>query len=73
MCSREGWEGWFVTQAAFQRRADALAAALDGNHPRAHLPGWIVAYVLRVAALEVGYPVPLIVLMESNDRALTHA
>jgi hypothetical protein len=32
-----------------------------------------MAHVLRVAALEVGHPMSLVVLMEPDDPALAHA
>jgi hypothetical protein len=47
-------------------------AALDGNDPRAHLPGRIVANVLRVAALEVGNPMVLVVLVKPHDAPGRH-
>ena len=62
-----------ITEPTFERRAEPLVASLDGNHPRPHLPGWIVTHVLRVPAFEVRHPVVLRVPMESDDPSYRHA
>jgi hypothetical protein len=70
---RESDVGGRVAAYALERRPDSLAAPLEGNHPRPHLPGWIVTHVLRVAALEVSHPVILLVLMKAHDSPGNHA
>jgi hypothetical protein len=45
-----------------------LRSPLFAIHPRTVLPRRIVAHVARVAALEIGHPVTLLVPMESDDR-----
>ena len=62
-----------ITQPTLERRADARTAALDGNDPWPHLPGRIVSHVLRMAALELGHPVPFVVLSEADDTPRRHA
>jgi hypothetical protein len=46
--------------------------AFGGEDPGAEGPGWVVADVLGVAALEVGDPVGVFVLVEGDDFALGH-
>jgi hypothetical protein len=55
--------------ALFALKLDTEAAlpALRGRHPRTLLPGRTMAHVLRVAALKLGHPVGVFVLMEAND------
>ena len=59
-----------VTWRAIQRRPDVLPARLVGQHPCAVLPGRVVPDVLGVTALQLGDPVPLFILMKTNDPAL---
>jgi hypothetical protein len=55
--------------ALFALKLDTEAAlpALRGRHPRTLLPGRTMAHVLRVAALKLGHPVGVLVLMETYD------
>lgn len=46
--------------------------AFGGEDPGAESPGWVVADVLGVAALEVGDPVGLVVLVKGDDFAFGH-
>ena len=41
-----------------------------GRHPRPHLPGRRVADVLGMAARELGDPLPLGILVESDDATI---
>jgi hypothetical protein len=59
-----------VALDAVETDAEAAAAALWGDDPRATFPGRVVADVLVVAALQFGYPVPLRVLVEVRDLTL---
>ncbi len=47
--------------------ADVRGATFGGEDPGAEGPGRVVADVLGVAALQVGDPVGLLVLVESDD------
>ena len=67
-----GISGRGIAEWALERRADARMAALDGNDPRPHLPGRIVANVLGVAALEVGNPMVLVVLVKAHNAPGRH-
>ena len=49
--------------------AEAAGAAFGGEDPGAKGPGRVVADVLGVAAVEVGDPVGLLVLVEGDDFA----
>ena len=49
--------------------ADVTPAAFFGNDPLARSPRWIVTRVLRVAAVELGHPMRLIVLMKRGYAA----
>ena len=42
------------------------------GHPLAHLPWWIVAHVLAVAALELRHPVAFVVEVIADDAARDH-
>jgi hypothetical protein len=52
---------------ALQPLPDHAVPAGVGQHPWTDLPRRLVAHVLGVAALEVGYPVAFDVLMKSRD------
>ena len=60
----------FATAAARQRLSHPPGAPFRRRHPLPHLPGRVVPHVLAVAALELGDPVSLLVLMEAGDPAL---
>jgi hypothetical protein len=61
------------TAAAVQQHSQVSFPALRRDDPGASLPGRIVAHVLGMAALQVGHPMPLLILMEVNNAALlTH-
>lgn len=47
-------------------------AAFRGEDPGAEGPRWVVANVLGMAALEVGDPVGVFVLVEGDDFAFGH-
>lgn len=49
--------------------AEVRGAAFGSEDPGTEGPGWIVADVLGVAAVEVSNPVGLVVLMEGDDFA----
>ncbi len=56
------------TPAARKGLACFFQALRGVEHPGAGLPGWLVAQVLGMAARQLGDPVPVIVLMESDDE-----
>lgn len=41
--------------------------SLDTDYPGAQLPGWLVPYMLSVAAGQVCHPVVVLVLMKANN------
>ena len=47
--------------------------AFGSEHPRAESPGRIVADVVRVAALKVGDPVTVLVLVKADDFSQGHS
>lgn len=49
--------------------ADVRGAAFGSEDPGTEGPGWVMADVLRMAAVEVSNPVRLVVLMEGDDFA----
>src|SRR5690349_23554018 len=57
-----------VAEDAVQLDAEPGGAAFRGGHPWADLPWRIVTNVLAVPASKLGYPVPFVILVESNDR-----
>ena len=61
---------FLCTFLARQLAAKVGRAALRSNHPRPVLPRRIVADMLGVAALEVGDPIAVLVLMKGNNSAL---
>src|SRR5579872_2543032 len=73
-----GWSIWdgralrrrSIAENAVQSSTNESAPPFLGGHPGADLPGRIVADVLGVTALEIGDPVPLLVLVKANDPAL---
>lgn len=52
---------------AIKYRTEHRLAAGFTEHPWAALPGRIVAHVLRVAAFELGHPMPLVIDAKAND------
>jgi hypothetical protein len=66
-------DGGSITEAALERRPNARVATLDGNDPLAHLPGWLVPNVLGVTAFELGHPLSLVILVETDDSLCHHA
>ena len=52
---------------AWEFVAEMFAAALRCGHPFAVGPGRVVTDVLLVAALEFGYPVVVLILVEADD------
>jgi hypothetical protein len=59
-----------VAEAAVDRRADPLAAALRLEHPRLREERRPVPHVALVAAPELGDPLALVVVVEADDRPL---
>src|SRR5579859_1018944 len=59
-----------VALDAVEPEAEAAAAALRRDHPRAALPRRVVADVLVVPALQLGHPVPLLVPVVARDWTL---
>src|ERR687884_428414 len=57
----------FVTLFAVEFEAEAGGAALFGEHPFARDERRVVAHVLRVAAVEQGAPVALVVAVVADD------
>ena len=55
---------------ALQPLANHAGPAVVGENPRTHLPRRVVAHVLGVAALQVGHPVILGVLVKTDDLPL---
>ena len=55
------------TPAAGKGLAYFFKALRGVEYPGAGLPGWLVAQVLGVAAGQLGNPVPVVVLVESDD------
>ncbi len=51
-------------------RADVRLPALWRHHPGAAAQRWIMSHVLGVAALEVGNPVVMLVLVKGDDPPL---
>jgi hypothetical protein len=54
----------------FEFRSQELRAPVFGEHPGPILPGRLVADMTRVAALEIGHPVILLVLVKTDNRPL---
>src|SRR5262249_16049975 len=59
-----------VAQNAVQDGAETFSTGRLGQDPLAHLPRWIMAYMLRVAALQLGHPVLLVVLSETGNASV---
>lgn len=55
---------------AGEHQTQELRAALGRYDQRPVDPGWIVANVLIVSALKLGYPMPLIILVKADDSLL---
>ena len=53
-----------------QQAVDGFGPAICSDDPRPVAPWWIMPDMLVVAALELSYPVLLIVLMEADNAAL---
>ena len=56
-----------ATFHAHQRLGEKTLSPRFRGDPLAYLPGRIVPHVLGVTAFEIGYPVLLFILMESDD------
>jgi hypothetical protein len=63
---------FFITPLAVEFEAEAGGAALFGEHPLAPDERRVVADVLRVAAVEDGPPVALVVEVVSDDAPPHH-
>src|SRR5437762_2637389 len=63
---------WFSAVAldAVQPHPEPAAAAFRGDDPRATLPRRVVADVLVVPALQLGHPVPFLILVEARNPTL---
>jgi len=61
---------YFIALLARERFADLLYAALRRHHPGAIGPRRVVPHVLWVAALEVGDPVAVLILMKAHDSPI---
>ena len=59
----------FVADHTVQRLTQSRTTAVLRQHPRALLPRRVVTDVLIVTALELGYPVTFIILMEAGHAA----
>lgn len=59
-----------IAERTGKRRPDALGATSCSQDPRSLLERRTVPDVLIVAAGELGYPVAVIILMESSDRPI---
>ena len=57
-------------EAALEQRADPSFSALGVDDPFTHLERRVVAHVALMAAVELGDPVAVVVLVEADDRAL---
>lgn len=57
---------------AVEHLAEHPVPTLQRDHPRAIDPRWFMAHMLIMAALKLGHPVPLVVLMKADD-GLLHA
>jgi len=64
------WRRACVAFDTRQQAADDFGPAICSDDPRPVAPRWIMPDVLVVAALELSYPVLLIVLMEADNAAL---
>ena len=79
MCGLLGLRGllhlleFLIAQAAFQRLTQRTLPTLFSHDPRPYEPGWLMPYVLPMAAFEFGNPLLLLVLNESNDASLHEA
>lgn len=60
----------FVAAPAFQDAAQAAVPALLSRDPRPDLPRRVVTHVLRVPALQLRDPVPLLVLIVPHDSTI---
>ena len=60
--------GLLRTPAARKGVAYFFKALRGVKDPGAGLPGWLVPQVLGVAAGQFGDPVPVVILMETNDE-----
>ena len=59
--------GLFATLLAVQLESEEALPAFGSDDPGAIHPGRIVPYVLRMPTLQIGDPVELLVLMETDD------
>ena len=59
-----------ITLATVDKPPKPVLAPVRRRHPEAFDPGGLMAHMLGVAALQVCYPVSLLVLMQGNDQAL---
>lgn len=59
-----------VTGPAREARAEPAGPAFRREHPGPHLPGRRMPNVLRVATLQVGHPMPFLVLVKAHDSSL---
>jgi hypothetical protein len=59
-----------IAERTFERRSESLLPTLGLDDPRPHLPRRLVAYVLLMAACELGDPVSELVLVVADDRPL---
>ena len=64
------WRRACVAFGTRQQAADGFGPAICSDDPRPVAPWWIMPDMLVVAALELSYPVLLIVLMEADNAAL---
>ena len=60
----------FVAADAVQLDAESGGASFWRGNPWAYLPRRIVANVLAVPALQLGQPMPFVILVKSNDRLI---
>jgi len=61
------WRLAAIAFHAIQKCADGPGAAAGSLHPWAVCPGRIVPDMLTMAAFQFGHPVPLVVLVESDN------
>jgi hypothetical protein len=60
----------FIALGALEHRLEPASPTLLARHPATNLPGRIMTHVLAMAALQLGHPVPLLVLMEAGYASL---
>jgi hypothetical protein len=59
-----------IALATVDRTPKPVLTPVRCCHPEAFDPGRLMSHMLGVTALQVNYPIPLVVLVQGNDQAL---